>query len=268
MSSSRILQTLPITMWLFASVATAQTTPTLGTREATTPATHDGGARDAQTKGDSPSTTQSTGDVPSTGRIPVEDTTPVPQGWSNGRYRVTPSDVLELTFPYVTEFNQVVAVQPDGYVTLRAVGDLRVQGRTLPELSALVREAYEPILREPVITIVLKEFEKPYFVAAGEVKTPGKFELRGATTLTQALAVAGGFTDKAKVSQVVLFRRYSAELTEVKQIDVKKMLSSKNLDEDYVLRPGDTVWVPRTMISKLAPYLPTAGVGIYLNPFH
>lgn len=255
-------------MWLFASVATAQTTPTLGTREATTPATHDGGARDAQTKGDSPSTTQSTGDVLSTGRIPVEDTTPVPQGWSNGRYRVTPSDVLELTFPYVTEFNQVVAVQPDGYVTLRAVGDLRVQGRTLPELSALVREAYEPILREPVITIVLKEFEKPYFVAAGEVKTPGKFELRGATTLTQALAVAGGFTDKAKVSQVVLFRRYSAELTEVKQIDVKKMLSSKNLDEDYVLRPGDTVWVPRTMISKLAPYLPTAGVGIYLNPFH
>jgi polysaccharide biosynthesis/export protein len=248
-------------LWLFASVAAAQSNPT--------PATRDAGSRDGQsTTGGSTSTRGNTATVATTGRIPVENTTPVPQNWSNGRYRVTPSDVLELTFPYVTEFNQVVTVQPDGYVTLRAVGDLRVQGRTLPELGALMREAYEPILREPVITIVLKEFEKPYFVAAGEVKTPGKFELRSATTLTEALAVAGGFTDKAKVSQVVLYRRYADGLVEVKEIDVKKMLASKKLDEDYVLRPGDTVWVPRTMISKLAPYLPTAGVGIYLNPFH
>jgi len=259
MSSSRILRTLPIAVWLFASVAAAQSTPTPSTRTA-------GGGQSA--KSDTTSTKSTSIEVASTGRIPVEDTTPVPQGWSNGRYRVTPSDVLELTFPYVTEFNQIVTVQPDGYVTLRSVGDLRVQGRTLPELNVLMREAYEPILREPVITIVLKEFEKPYFVAAGEVKTPGKFELRGATTLTEALAVAGGFTDKAKVSQVVLFRRYAEGLLEVKQIDVKKMLADKKLDEDYVLRPGDTVWVPRTTISKLAPYLPTAGIGIYMNPFH
>jgi polysaccharide biosynthesis/export protein len=258
MFSSRILLTLPVTLWLVAGIAAAQSNPT--------PATRDGSGQPSAS--DTSSTRGSATEVATTRGIPVEDTTPVPQGWSNGRYRVTPTDVLELTFPYVTEFNQVVSVQPDGYVTLKAVGDVRVQGRTLPELGALVREAYEPILRDPLVTIVLKEFEKPYFVAAGEVKTPGKFELRGATTVTQALAVAGGFTDKAKVSQVVLFRRYSEDLMEVKEINVKKMFSSRKLEEDYVLRPGDTVWVPRTMISKLAPYLPTAGFGIYLNPFN
>ena len=197
----------------------------------------------------------------------VESTAPVPEGWSNTRYRLTPSDVLELTFPYVTEFNQTVTVQPDGYVTLRAVGDLRVQGRTLPELVTLLTEAYEPILREPVITVVLKDFEKPYFVAAGELKTPGKFELRGALTVTEAVAVAGGFTTKAKHSQVVIFRRYSSDLVEVKQVDVKKMLASRDLSEDYLLRPGDTVFVPRSTLSRLAPFLPTAGLGFYLNPF-
>jgi polysaccharide export outer membrane protein len=258
MFSSRILLTLPVTLWLVAGIAAAQSNPT--------PATRDGSGQPSAS--DTSSTRGSATEVATTRGIPVEDTTPVPQGWSNGRYRVTPTDVLELTFPSVTEFNQVVSVQPDGYVTLKAVGDVRVQGRTLPELGALVREAYEPILRDPLVTIVLKEFEKPYFVAAGEVKTPGKFELRGATTVTQALAVAGGFTDKAKVSQVVLFRRYSEDLMEVKEINVKKMFSSRKLEEDYVLRPGDTVWVPRTMISKLAPYLPTAGFGIYLNPFN
>jgi protein involved in polysaccharide export with SLBB domain len=144
----------------------------------------------------------------------------------------------------VTEFNQTVTVQPDGYVTLRAVGDLRVQGRTLPELVSLLTEAYEPILRDPVITVVLKDFEKPYFVAAGELKTPGKFELRGAMTVTEAVAVAGGFTNRAKHSQVVLFRRYSSDLLEVKQVNVKKMLATRDLSEDYVIRPGDTLFVP------------------------
>jgi polysaccharide export outer membrane protein len=187
--------------------------------------------------------------------------------WRSGRYRLTPSDVLELNFPYVPEFNQVVTVQPDGYVSLRGIGDLRVQSRSLPELRQLLNEAYAPILRDPVFTIVLKEFEKPYFVATGEVKTPGKFELRGATTVTQALALAGGITTTGKHSQVILFRRYSAELLEVKQIDVGKMLAAKDLSEDYVLRPGDTIYVPKSLMSQIRPFIPVPTLGWYLNPF-
>lgn len=187
--------------------------------------------------------------------------------WS-GRYRLTPTDVLELTFPHVPEFNQEVTVQPDGYVTLKAAGDLRVQGRTLPEVQQQLYAAYEPILREPVINIVLKDFEKPFFIVAGEVKTPGKFELRGALTVTQALAVAGGFSKEAKHSQVVLFRRFSPEMLEVKQIDVKAMYSRRNLDEDQYIRPGDTIFVPRNLLSRIAPFIPIPGLGLYLNPFN
>src|SRR5918993_1986272 len=64
------------------------------------------------------------------------------QWFQGGRYRITPTDVIELTFPYVPEFNQVVTVQPDGYVTLKAVGEIRVQGRTVPEIRLLLIEAY------------------------------------------------------------------------------------------------------------------------------
>jgi polysaccharide export outer membrane protein len=187
--------------------------------------------------------------------------------WSSGRYRLTPSDVIELAFPRVPEFDQVLTVQPDGYVSLKVVGDVRVQGRTLPEFRQQVLAAYEGILREPLVSITLKEFEKPYFVATGEVKTPGKFELRGATTVIQGLALAGGMTSIAKHSQVILFRRYTDELLEVKEIDVKKMLASRDLSEDYLLRPGDTLYIPQSFLSKLKPFLPTAGLGVYLNPF-
>ena len=186
--------------------------------------------------------------------------------WSSGRYRLTAGDVIELTFPYVPEFDQVLTVQPDGYVTLRAGGDLRVQGRTLPELRKMLFDTYEPILREPVITIVLKEFEKPFFIVAGQVKQPGKFDLRGALTVTQGLAVAGGIADGAKHSQVILFRRYTQELLEVKEINVKKMLASKDLSEDPFLRQGDTLFVPKSVLGRIKPFIPVPGIGMYLNP--
>lgn len=187
---------------------------------------------------------------------------------SNGRYRLTPTDVIELTFPYVKEFNQVVTVQPDGYITLRAVGELRVQGRTLPELQQMLFQAYQPILREPVIAILLKEFEKPYFVAAGEVNKPGKFDLRGATTLTHALMLAGGLTSQGKSTQVILFRRFSQDVLEVKQIDVKRMFARRDLSEDPLLRPGDTLFVPKSMLARIGQFISKPQLGLYLNPFH
>jgi polysaccharide biosynthesis/export protein len=184
--------------------------------------------------------------------------------WTSGRYRLTPSDVIDLRFPYVPEFDQIITIQPDGYASLRGVGDLRLQSRTLPELREMLHDAYAPIIRDPQMTIVLKEFEKPYFVASGEVTHPGKFELRGATTVTQALAFAGGVTKSAKHSQVLVFRRFSNELLEVKQVDVKKMFASRDLSEDPVLRPGDTVFVPRSKLSQIAPFLPRP--GLYFDP--
>jgi polysaccharide biosynthesis/export protein len=187
--------------------------------------------------------------------------------WTSGRYRITPGDVIELRFPFVPELDQTLNVQPDGYVTLREVGDVRVQGRTLPQFRAAVNEAYMPFVRDPVFTAVLKEFEKPYFVAAGEVEKPGRYELRGATTLTQAIAYAGGATDHGKLTDVVIFRPFTEDTVSVKQINVKDMFSKKDLSEDPLLRPGDTVYIAKTKLGKMSPILSKIGIGLYLNPF-
>jgi polysaccharide biosynthesis/export protein len=186
--------------------------------------------------------------------------------WTSGRYRLTPGDVIQLTFPYVGEFDQTVTVQPDGYVSLRSVRDVFAQGLTLPDLQRAVADAYINVLRDPVISVSLKEFEKPYFIAAGEVAHPGKFDLRGATTVTQALAIAGGTTHSAKSSQIILFRRFSDALLEVKAIDAKKMLRSRDLSEDAVLRPGDTLYVPASALSKIGNFIAKPALGLYLDP--
>src|SRR5258708_28927940 len=81
----------------------------------------------------------------------------------NMRYRINPSDTLELTFALTPEFNQTVTVQPDGYITLREVGDLPAAGQTLPELTESIKTAYSKIMQDPDITVDPKDFEKPYF---------------------------------------------------------------------------------------------------------
>ena len=184
----------------------------------------------------------------------------------NWRYRINPSDTLELTFPLTPEFNQTVTVQPDGYITLRDVGDLQAEGQTLPELTESIKTAYSKILQDPVITVDPKEFEKPFFTVGGQVGKPGKFDWRGDITLTQAIAIAGGFTDASKHSQVLLFRRVSDQWTEARIINVKKMMSARDLQEDPELKPGDMLFVPKNALSKIKPFLPTTSVGAFANP--
>ena len=184
----------------------------------------------------------------------------------NWRYRINPSDTLELTFPLSPEFNQTVTVQPDGYITLRGVGDLQAEGQTLPELTESIKTAYSKILQDPEINVDPKEFEKPFFTVGGQVGKPGKFDWYGDITLTQAIAIAGGFTDASKHSQVLLFRRVSDQWTEARIINVKKMMSARDLQEDPQLKPGDMLFVPKNALSKIKPFLPTTSVGAFANP--
>jgi len=160
-----------------------------------------------------------------------------------------------------------VTIEPDGYVTFRGAGSQHVAGQSLPQLTDTIKKAYSGILHDPAITVTLKDFEKPYFIAAGQVAKPGKYELRSDLSLVEAVSVAGGFTDASKHSQVLLFRRVTDENVEARVFDVKKMLASHNLQEDPHLLPGDMLFVPQNSISKIRRYLPTSSMGLYANPW-
>ena len=182
------------------------------------------------------------------------------------RYQIHSADVLELGFPFTPEFNQTVTVQPDGYITLRGVDGIRVEGQTLPEVTTSLRTAYTKVLHDPVINVELKDFEKPYFIVGGEVGRPGKFDLRGETSATEAVAIAGGLKDSAKHSQVLLFHRVPDGWMQVKKLNMKKMLNTADLNEDAYLQPGDFLYVPKNTMSKIERFIPTSSLGLYANP--
>jgi polysaccharide export outer membrane protein len=181
-------------------------------------------------------------------------------------YRLSKSDTVDVNFTFSPDFNQSLTVQPDGFVTLKGAGPLLVEGLTVPGMQQAVANAYRGFLHEPEVTVTLKDFDKPYFLASGEVARPGKYELRGDLTVNEAVAIAGGFTQQARHSQVVLFRRISAYVAESHVIDLKKMLDSHDLHEDLHLQPGDFIFVPQSRISKIRKYVPTNSMSWYLNP--
>ena len=178
-------------------------------------------------------------------------------------YRFNKSDVVEISFAFASEFNQTAAVQPDGYITLKDAGHLVAEGLTASELEASIAAAYGKLLHDPRVTVGLKDFDRPYFIAAGEVGRPGKYELRGPISISAALAIAGGFNEHAKHSQVVLFRHVNANVVEARVLNVKEMLKQHNLDEDPLLQAGDYVFVPRSTISKIMRFMPATSMGMY-----
>ncbi len=181
-------------------------------------------------------------------------------------YRLTKSDVVDVNFTFSPDFNQSLTVQPDGFIALRGEGTIYAEGLTLPQLQQVVSSAYGSVLHQPEITLTLKDFDKPYFLASGEVAKPGKYELRGDMTVNEAVAIAGGFTQQARHSQVVLFRRVSADVAETHVLDLKKMLDSRNLREDMHLRPGDFIFVPQSRISKIRKFVPANSMSWYMSP--
>jgi len=181
-------------------------------------------------------------------------------------YRLSKSDVVDANFTFSPDFNQSLTVQPDGFIGLRGAGTIYAEGLTLPQLQQAIFDAYRGVLHQPEITLTLKDFDKPYFLASGEVARPGKYELRGDVTVNEAIAIAGGFTQQARHSQVVLFRRISADIAEAHVLDLKKMLDSHDLREDLHLRPGDFIYVPQSRITKIRKYVPTNSMSWYMNP--
>jgi polysaccharide export outer membrane protein len=181
-------------------------------------------------------------------------------------YRLSKSDIIEVNFTFSPDFNQTVTVQPDGFVALKGAGTLLAAGFTIPEMQEAVANAYRAFLHDPEVTVFLRDFNKPYFLASGEVTRPGKYELREDLTIAEAVAIAGGFTQQALHSQVVLFRRVSTDTAEAHVIDLKKMLNSRNLREDMHLQPGDFIFVPQSRISKIRKFVPTNSMSWYMNP--
>ena len=182
----------------------------------------------------------------------------------DAHYRLQPEDKVDVQYRFTPEFNGGASIQPDGYASFPLVGELKLAGLTLEEATAAIRKKANERLNEPEVAVLLRDYVKPFFVAAGEVARPGRVEMRGNVTLIEAIALSGGFKDSARRTQVLLLRKSpSGDTAEVKLYDMRKLMSARGLGEDIPVRPGDMLVVPRNTISKIEPFVRIAETGFY-----
>lgn len=184
------------------------------------------------------------------------------------RYRIQASDVLVVKYRYSPEYDYSLMVQPDGFISLPIVGEVKVGGLTLAEAIDAITKQASLRLRAPEVTIEVKEFQRPRFFVTGEVGSPGEFQLRGRIGLLEAIAMAGGFKSSAKHSQVVHFRQVDKAHVRRTVLNAKEL--AKNVEaRDIELQAGDLLFVPQNRISKVTtvvvPLTSLATVGLLLN---
>jgi polysaccharide biosynthesis/export protein len=168
-----------------------------------------------------------------------------PSPSSTSTYRIGPKDLLRVEVFQVAELSSQERVSDDGDIVMPLIGAVRVAGLTPKEAEDHVARLLEAdYLQNPQVNIFVEEFASQKVTVSGSVEKPGVFPLQGRTTLTQAVALAGGLTDLADNEQVILFRGQGTPTAQAYVIDVDQI--DEGALEDPLIIGDDRVFVPKS----------------------
>lgn len=158
---------------------------------------------------------------------------------ANNEYVISTDDVIEITVFGEPDLSLEARVSRDGTINYPLLGNIKVADMTARQLEGyigdLLRKDY---LVSPQVNVIIKEYSKISIL--GEVKLPGSYQLKERMTLTQALALAGGFTQEANTSSIQIMRNVDNR-KETLHADLDKIMNKEA--PDIEVRPRDTIIV-------------------------
>jgi polysaccharide biosynthesis/export protein len=159
---------------------------------------------------------------------------------------IGPGDLLRITFLREAELDQRVRVLDSGAVTLALAGNVPVEGLTPAQAAARIAGKYRDgnFLLHPAVSVFVEEYATQTVTILGQVAHPGTVRLAAPRTLIDVLSLAGGLTPDADRHIVVQRGGNGGER-------IRAFLSNRAddaLKADILVRPGDTVLVPKAGI--------------------
>ncbi len=159
-------------------------------------------------------------------------------------YRIGPGDLLELKVFEVDQLSQTVRVSEDGSITLPLLGRVVVEGQTqegvVQKLTELLQAKY---VKNPQVTIFIKEYRNQQVAVIGAVEKAGSYELVGRKNLLQIISMAGGFSENAS-NQIFILREGADGAASTIPIDLKDLLVNGNQALNIPIEPSDVISVP------------------------
>jgi len=164
---------------------------------------------------------------------------PAPVGAALPDYRIGIDDVLDVAVWNVAELQKTVPVRPDGKISLPLVNDVAAAGLTPMELREQLTKKMATFVQNPDVSVVVREIRSLKVSVIGQVRTPGRYDIKGPATVLDALALAGGLTEFAGRRKITILR--SAQRL---HFDYDAAVSKTGVKSNLLIQPGDIVVVP------------------------
>jgi polysaccharide biosynthesis/export protein len=174
---------------------------------------------------------------------PAPPPQPPPVAEAAADFVIGSEDVLGVVFWREPDISGDVTVRPDGRITLPVIGEMQAAGLTPAKLQANIAAAAGKYLTAPNVAVVVRTINSRRVFVTGRVLTPGGHALKGPLNVMQAIALAGGLTEFANAKAITVLRN-GPDGSQRFKFNYKDVANGKNLEQNILLLPGDTVVVP------------------------
>lgn len=158
-------------------------------------------------------------------------------------YHLSAGDVLEVSVWGDEDLQREILIRPDGRISFPLIGDIQAAGRSVNGLKTELEQRVNKYVPDVPVTVILKTINYPKVYIVGKVETPSLYIMEERTTVVQALAMAGGLTAFASKNNIKVLRQ-NASGQQVFPFKYGDIENGKALDQNIVLKSGDTVIVP------------------------
>jgi polysaccharide export outer membrane protein len=159
-------------------------------------------------------------------------------------YVIGADDVLAINVWKEPEVSRTVPVRSDGKISVPLAGEVQASGETPRQLEKELASKLQSFISEPEVTVIVTEVRSQKFNVLGQVSKPGTYPLTNASTVLDAIAIAGGFRDFAKQKSIYVLRQNPDGGQSRLPFNYKDVIKGKNSAQNIKLQPRDTIVVP------------------------
>ncbi len=170
------------------------------------------------------------------------------------QYVIGIGDTLFISVWENPDLTQEVIVRPDGKISFPLIDEVEAAGLTISELDRRITTRLKEYIRFPDVSISLKKMGGRKVIILGQVNNPGVYSLTGSSTLLEAIALAGGFTNDAVASSVIVIKEGLTN-PQAQRVNLTKALHKPQSKQNIILDSEDIVFVPKKFIANLNYFL-------------
>ena len=166
----------------------------------------------------------------------------VPDSQAGLGYVIGPEDVLHVAVWREADLTATLPVRPDGKISLPLLNDVQASGLTPQQLAASVTEKLKKYIADPRVTVVVTQINSKRVFMVGEVLHPGPMSMIANMTVLQALSSAG-LNQFANTKRIYVLRTENGKQQKL-PVNYRKLVKGEQIEQNYLLQPGDEIVVP------------------------